>query len=100
MVRFARASRTWAAAEAMSGLLASAVEMILVSVGSLNLPHQRLRSRVGEATGNPAAFFQSAGNETLPCATLALGPQPSSPIRAMLDKNTKQVDLMANLEEL
>jgi hypothetical protein len=62
--RLARASRTRAEADARSRLFANAVPTNFVSTGSSNRLHQRERSRSGEATGKPAAFFQSAGSTT------------------------------------
>jgi hypothetical protein len=63
--RLARDSRTRARAVARSRLCVSTVPISRVSVGSSNRPHQRDKSRCGEATGKPAACFHSAGSTTL-----------------------------------
>ena len=60
-LRLARASRTRALAEAMSGLDSRPLRIRRVSVGSLNAPHQRARSRSGLAVGKAAAFFHETG---------------------------------------
>ena len=95
-----RASRMRAEADAMSGLFPRASEMMRLRPGSSKRFHQRERSRAGEATGNPAAFFQSAGMEGSPRIETERTPQPLNPMKTKLESRTRRRQFMDGLVTL
>jgi len=101
-VRRARDSRTLEEAEARSGLFARAMEIMRVKVGSLKRLHQRVRSRLGSATGKPWAFFQSAGTETGRLLPMESTAQPLKPRKAKLEnrKNLRNAGSLSDLKNL